>query len=92
MSNFMGYGSPEKLEEAINASESEEFTVYSEGLCFASVCSTLSQEETERRMAQRLCGTTNGWTLADGPFETGQPNLTPCNNNPTTHMHYLFEA
>ena len=56
-SNFAGYGSPEKLEKAITAEEDERFTVYTEGLCYASVCSNLPQEEVIARMRRRPSGT-----------------------------------
>ena len=92
MTNFMGYGSPEKLEAAITAEEGDEFVVYSEGLVNASVCSSLGLKETVDRMGRRLNGV-NGWYLSeDKEFAAGQPNPCPCDRNPKTHQHYLFHC
>jgi hypothetical protein len=68
----------------------KDFEVYAEGLCYASVCSSLPQSEVELRMQQREPGTTLGWRLAEEPFRTGEPNPCPCSDNPETHKHYLF--
>ena len=91
MTDFMGYGSPEKLEQAITAQEETGiFEVYLEGLVSASVCSSLSQEETIARMKARITGITSRWELSIKPFRTGETNPCPCNNHPDTHKHYLF--
>ena len=55
--SFLGYGSPEALEKAITAGEGDDFTVYREGLLYASVCSSLPTEEVK-----------HGW----GPSHRGQ--------------------
>ena len=89
---FMGYGSPQALEAAIKSSEDEHLVVYREGLCYSSVCSDLPQVEVVARMAHRICGTTNGWTLAEENFNDGQPNPSPCDKRPATHKHFLFAA
>ena len=65
--------------------------IYSEGLFFASVCSSLSQAEVEAWMARKPCGTTNGWTLADEPFRSGKPNPCLCNHD-ASRQHWLFAA
>jgi hypothetical protein len=67
----------------------QEFFV-KEDLLFAVVCSSLPQEEVERRMKDRPCGTTNGWMLSE-PKE-GVANPSPCKEHPRTHKHYLFEC
>ena len=70
-----------------------EFVVYSEGLCFASVCSSLGAERTAHRMrSESPSGTENGWCLANEAFASGEPNPCPCNHYPKTHKHYLFEC
>ena len=76
------------------ASVSEtDFLIYAEGLVSASVCSSLPQEEVEKRMAAQMCGTASGWVLSKAPtFRQGQPNPCPCERNPATHKHYLFEC
>ena len=79
--------------EAVEAlSPTSEFVIYAEGLCGASVCSSLPQAEVERRMAAIPCGTRNGWTFAAEPFDADTPNPCPCDKNPETHTHYLFNA
>lgn len=46
--------------------------VYSEGICYMSVCSSLTPEETEAWIrTNRESGTSNGWKLADEPFKNG---------------------
>ena len=91
--SFLGYGSPEALEQAIKAGEGEDFTIYRQGICMASVCSSLGKEETVSRMASIPSGTTAGWLFCDNEtFHTGEPNPCPCNEKPETHKHYLFEC
>lgn len=78
--------------ERVEEESGDSFVIYSEGLLFASVCSSLKKEEVERRMARIPCGTTNGWTLSSKDFNNGSPNGCPCDQKPTTHHHYLFAA
>ena len=79
-----------KIEEV--DSDPEVFVVYREGICYASVCSSLGMESTVKRMRTRPSGITHGWQLADKPFRTGESNPCPCDQQPKTHMHYLFEC
>jgi hypothetical protein len=75
------------------ANEPGELTVYSEGLCYASVCTSLDDEELDRRMAARPATETRGWVRSeDTHFAGGQPNPSPCEQRPETHRHVLFEA
>lgn len=69
-----------------------EFTVYSVGLCFASVCTSLPLKEATRRLnVEHPTGTRNEWKPSeDATFHSGEPNPCPCNTNPGTHKHYLF--
>ena len=95
MSNesFMGFGTPEALEDAITAGDGPEFMVYSEGLLYAWVCSPLHHSEVESRMASRPCGTRHGWTLSDhSELASGESNPCPCEDDPETRKHYLFTA
>lgn len=69
----------------------EDVVVYNEGFFYASVCSCLSQEETERFMTNQTCGTSKGWTLTDEGFSDGKPNPCPCNTD-HKRKHYLFAA
>ena len=69
--------------------------VYAVGFCHASVCSSLSIEETTAYL-NRECptGTSNPWviseeeTFADGVHK----NPCPCDQSPETHKHYLFSC
>lgn len=68
------------------------FTVYSMGLCMASVCTSLSVEEAAARLnIQEPAGGTLEWRLADEPFRTGEPNPCPCNDG-GGNRHMLFEC
>ena len=69
----------------------KEFEAYAIGLIYASCCSSLSAEDTEKRLnAEHPAGTMNGWKIAEEPFKSGQPNPCPCHDHPDTHKHYLF--
>ena len=71
-----------------------EFAIYIEGLCFASVCTSLSDERATARMP--ASGTRLGWRISDSPFNEGQPHETPngspCPDYPDTNRHLLFEC
>ena len=69
----------------------EFFAIYSEGLCFASVCSNLPQAEVERRMYAWPTGVAQRWKLYEGGFRTGQTNPCQCNEHPD-RKHYLFSC
>ena len=69
-----------------------EFAVLTEGLCNASVCSSLPKREVARRMRQRLTGVGPWRPSKDKTFSGGEPNPCPCNQNPKTHKHYLFNC
>ncbi len=72
----------------------KDFDVYSTGIYCASVCSALSIKETTRRLnAEHPTGITSDWHPSeDTHFRTGQPNPCPCERNPETHKHYLFNC
>lgn len=69
--------------------DGDEFFVAHEGLCFATVCSSLGSEETAKRMKAIPCGTRRGWELSEESFSDDSPNPCQCPKHPT-HMHYLF--
>jgi len=55
-------------------------TVYSPGFCHLSVCT----DDTDDVMlaavnASHPTGLSHGWTVADEPFHSGDPNPCPCN-------------
>lgn len=64
-------------------------TIYAEGVCYASVCTDLSDEEADARMAAHP----SRWARAADPFFADRtPSPSPCGQNPTTHRHILYEA
>jgi len=70
-----------------------EFIAYSVGIVSASVCSSLSPEETADRL-NRECptGISSPWQISSEAFRTGEPNPCPCEDAPATHKHYLFSC
>jgi len=71
------------------------FTVYSIGLCFASVCARndMSIEQiTEKLNKEHPTGLDHGWELSKENFRDGTPNKCPCNVHPETRKHYLFHC
>ena len=69
-----------------------DFYIYAKGICSASVCSSLPKKEVKRRMARELTGV-GPWQLSkDKTFSSGKTNPCPCNKNPMTHAHYLFNC
>ncbi|KKM70805.1 hypothetical protein LCGC14_1437000 [marine sediment metagenome] len=70
----------------------EEFTELGEAVLWKAVCSSLPQEEVERRVGGIFCGTSGGWKLSDKPFNDETPNPCPCSEAPETHKHYLFSC
>ncbi len=90
---FMGYGSPQALEESLKDDDGGHFVIYTEGLIHASVCTDRPQSEVIAFMANRVSGTTGGWSLSEKEtFSTGEPNPCPCDKKPETHKHYLFNC
>ena len=71
-----------------------DFEAYSIGICHASVCSSLTLEETEKQLNQEYpTGIQSQWKLSeDTNFQTGQSNPCPCEQHPKTHKHYLFDC
>lgn len=67
------------------------FAAYSVGLVYASICTSLTDEQATARLnEQHPTGITSRWTVADEPFANGDPNPRPCNSHPDTHRHLLF--
>lgn len=75
-------------------SEKKDFKVYAAGLTHASVCSSLSLEETTHRLNKEMpSGTRRGWQpCEDKKFKSGEPNPCRCEEAPKTHKHYLFDC
>jgi hypothetical protein len=71
-------------------------TVYALGLCYASVCTSTSNEDTTAYVnTKHPTGLDHGWEIssdthfADGPHK---PNPCPCDVHPDTHRHVLYEC
>lgn len=73
--------------------EIKDFEIYSNGLGFCSVCSSLTQEETIRRVnVENTTGINSNWKILEEKFNSGEPSPCPCNLYPKTHKHYLFSC
>jgi len=71
----------------------KEFDVYSIGVCYASVCTTLSDDvATERLNAEYPTGIRTDWRISPDAFADGSANPHPCEKWPTTHRHILFQC
>lgn len=72
----------------------KDFEMYSFGLCYMSVCSSLSAEETVRRANQENpTGTHSDWAISENKtFKNGEPMPCPCDESPKTHKHYLLNC
>lgn len=76
-----------------NTRYSDTVTVIGEGLCYATVCTTLDDEAVDAAMAARPATVNRGWARStDATFATGQPNPCPCEQRPDTNRHVLYEA
>ncbi len=72
----------------------KDFECYAYGLCYASVCTNLPNEEATRRLNADLpTGISSGWEVStDATFAGGDdPNPTPC-PDVEGHRHVLFEC
>ena len=74
--------------------EPYDYKCYTVGLCAASVCTRLSDEETTKRLnMEHPVGFGPGWTISkDTHFRQGQTNPCPCEDMPDTHRHILYEC
>ncbi len=95
--NLIEIGASEWLIDAAQKREAaeakpDEFVVYRQGLCFASVCSSLPEHEAIARMEGIPSGTSHGWSLADEPVNGHTSNIIPCDTKPQSHKHFLFSC
>lgn len=66
---------------------------YAVGLMTASVCTNGTFENAQRVLDEsHPTGLDHGWTLSTDVFRGHSSNTVPCNQNPTTHVHYLLEC
>ena len=75
--------------------EIPDFWVYSEGIGYMSVCSSLPPYEiVERANAERPTGDeVHDWNIdKEGTFHDSSPNPSPCGIDPETHKHYLLSC
>lgn len=70
------------------------FEVYSIGMVYASVCTSLSDKEATKRLnAEHPTGISSQWAVSkSATFRDGRPNPCPCEQHPETHRHILFEC
>jgi hypothetical protein len=66
--------------------------VYSEGVCFMSVCSSLSAGDTEAWIRENHpSGTSHNWAIAKEGFRNGDPNGRACEDT-AGRCHFLLEC
>lgn len=67
-----------------------DFHAYSVGFCYASVCSSVSLEETLQRLDAEHPTDGGGWKPAEEQFRPNRDYACACEDAPATHKHYLF--
>ncbi len=82
------------MSNATETNITDEFTLYGHGLCYVSVCTSLSVPEATKRLNQEApTGIESAWALSeDKTFSGGEPNSCICPDHPETHKHYLFNC
>lgn len=67
------------------------FISYAHGLVYASVCTSLTDDEATTRLNfERPTGVDSPWRISDDPtFADGTPHPAPCPSSPE-HRHVLF--
>lgn len=68
-----------------------EFEVYARGLCYVSVCTSLTVEEATARVnLEEPTGIASPWVMSTAPtFSGGEPMPLPCSRHPG-NWHLLF--
>lgn len=72
-----------------------DFDAYSVGLCYVSVCTSLTDEEaTDRLNHEHPTGINSSWFVSTEPhFHEGYAsNPCPCPSSPSTNRHVLFQC
>jgi hypothetical protein len=71
-----------------------DFKVYSVGICYASVCTSLQDvEEITRRLNEEIPTGVSPWRPSKRrAFNDELSNPRPCDYYPETHRHILFEC
>ncbi len=72
----------------------KDLTIYSNGLCYCSVCTSMDDpKEIEAEVnRQNPTGLISRWKISKDLFNTGKKNPNVCNQNPETHKHYLLSC
>jgi len=68
--------------------------LYAKGIVYVSACvgKDVPIAEIEATAnSEWPTGLDHGWTKANAPFKTGEPNPSPCPNDPL-RLHYLLEC
>lgn len=78
----------EQIEAAAPTQQTPEFTRLGEMLLSIQVCTSLSDEEATTRANLVPPGTSYGWQLSTDPALAP----VPCDDNPDTHRHLIFEC
>lgn len=66
---------------------------YKVGLMSASVCTNGTIENAIEYMNDvHITGLDHGWSLSSDIFKSHETNIIPCDQNPTTHLHFLLEC
>lgn len=69
-----------------------EFDAFAMGLCYVSVCTTLTDVEATARLNDEY-PMESPWRLSPDPtFKAGGRNPGPCDESPASHRHLLFEC
>ncbi len=68
----------------------DEFVIYAWGLSYASVCTSVSDDDAADRLNVELPSGVKPWKVAADPtFATGETNPCPCPDS-QEHRHLLF--
>jgi hypothetical protein len=70
-------------------SELADLIMYSQGMCYASVCTTLPREQIADHCPPS--GTSLGWQVSDEDFQDGTKNGSPCPDL-AERRHWLVEC
>lgn len=78
----------EQIEQSRPMQFTPEFTRIRETLLNMQVCTSLSDEDATARANVMPSGTSFGWVLSTDPKQAP----VPCDDNPDTHRHMIFDC
>lgn len=77
----------------MNITTEPETIVHAVGLCYASVCTNDSVEGATATLNRlQPTGLESPWSPSEANFIGAESNTVPCNKNPDTHRHVLFNC